>query len=289
MRTVLALTIMAAGCHSSGIAGGSFDMATTENHDPDQDMVVINRPHQDMSTFDLSTGGHQNSQDMAQQTGGQPDMTQSVDVDMAESPAGPDMTPPPPSCADHASYCTGDVLTLCDTIGHTVYKTQQCGDGDSHNPEICGTGSCYGMESCCRKTNPAITWSVTSPRNDSGDIYVRQQVPNCANGPGIPYPYLSASWFAGVGKPMCGDLTVPDGGYAIGLTVDTSLVTPGTYTMPNSGFMINWFDNGGNSCGQWTGTVHYVSALPDWRVFFDLTCTQGDKTTHFVGDLRGSQ
>jgi hypothetical protein len=252
---------------------------------------VVMRDFAGISHADVDMANHIADQDMAQGTsgaggtGGGAGGTDggTTNVDMSTSL-------PPPSCADHFTYCNGNTLVSC-TNQHTIDHTMDCTDGDTNNPMVCADTLCYGGQSCCRRANPGLVWNTTLPVVESGAAYVTRHSKECASAPGIGSSDLSdVEYQTNAPSGPC-SITIGPGNRKVGLVIDETKVTPGNYSLPNPAIYV-FYTNGSDytqNCSTWTGTANYISARPNWHVVIDATCQDPGRAVHLSTDLSGAQ
>jgi hypothetical protein len=190
------------------------------------------------------------------------------------------------TCNPGEALCVGDQLGSCTLGGHDAVLLQDCRlAGTSTNPGHCATTGCAaGARACCARVDEPCAYAVSSPTVQNGGTStcippVISLNPSCGT--------LS---FIALGAPPASANVCSTDTFEFAGTIDRSKHVAGTTFAPvntDSFLFVQSAMGVARVCSSWTGTVHWASDVPAWRVEVDLTCSS-DASIHVVGTFHGT-
>jgi hypothetical protein len=191
--------------------------------------------------------------------------------------------PPSVTCNPGEMICNGNHLWSCTLSGHDATHVEDCiAEGTASNPSTCITSGCPGGNAaCCKRSDDPCVYSVTSPVAMVGTCTPPQATLNTTCGTlsfvvfttPAPAPNVCSldifEVFAAIDRMK----------HAVGTSFSLGAGDAVIYSATTIGVPAN--------CSVWTGTVHWISDIPSWRVDLDLTCTTSS-AIHLVGMFHGT-
>ncbi len=180
------------------------------------------------------------------------------------------------TCSPGSSFCNGNTLWQCNLAGTDGSAPLDCSSqGSTANPSTCQASGCpEDAGSCCLRASPTCAWTVTAPVMSSGQTghpltVADEQGSYCA--PPTPIGPCGGGTFAvqfgdaSVCPAVGIDLYMTRGSGASG----SGTVAPGILNLPTAGVSLVT-----TGCSSWTGTIDWVSDVPNWKVQINATCCE---------------
>jgi hypothetical protein len=162
------------------------------------------------------------------------------------------------------------------------------------NPYVCTTVGCESTDhgACCRPSMPLCTWTLAGTFTSTGTTTFPPATESCQGpyGQQTPAPGCPNIFYAQVtvnDSAMC-----PPQFHILSVYLDRASVSAGqTVTLPNAAIklQLNDIEPGTKSCQAWTGSLTFDSDVPSWKVSFNVTCSENNKTdVTLSGSIQGN-
>lgn len=211
----------------------------------------------------------------------------------AAGPAGPQGPPGASGVADGGVHCTakkefcdGNSIALCSASGTDAFELGAC-TGSTTNPQSCVTAGCPGTAgACCQSSKPILSYDFTSPSAVTG-TYTGIETGINASGPDACLQDTSFAVYFTDQTSTC-----PNQSLSVQMSWSRATFTVGTtatLTAANQQGVYLYFTNtDGTYCSEWSGSIDFVSDVPNWKVTLtDMKCVETQAGV-FTGTLAGT-